>query len=125
MMDLYSMIEAGGRMNFTVTGEDLVQFAEVLIERAVAIKEAELAMMPKDETYLTTDEVVEKFHVCKTTLWHWEKSGYLIPSRWGKRKTYALSELLAVMKDKKKRLPNPAAEENKLADTLGKEVNPQ
>ena len=117
-MDLYSMIQAGGRMNFTVTGEDLVQFAEPII----AMRDAELAMAPKDETYLTTDEVIAKFHVCKTTLWTWEKNGYLIPSRWGKRKTYALSELHALMKDKKKRLPNLAAQENKLADTLGKEV---
>ena len=116
------MIEAGGRMNFTVTGEDLVRFAEVIVEKATAMRDAELAKMPKDETYLTTEEVVAKFHVCKTTLWTWEKNGYLIPSRWGKRKTYALSELLAVMKDKKKRLPNPAAQENKLADTIGKEV---
>ena len=123
MMDLYSMIEAGGRMNFTVTGEDLVQFAEVIIEKTIAMRNAEIALQAdKDETYLTTDEVMAKFHVCKTTLWSWEKSGYLVPSRWGKRKTYALSELMAVMKDKKKRLPNPAKEENKLADTLGKEV---
>lgn len=122
MMDLYSMIEAGGRMNFTVTGEDLVRFAEVIVEKAAAMRDAELAKMPKDETYLTTEEVVAKFHVCKTTLWTWEKNGYLIPSRWGKRKTYALSELLSVMKDKKKRLPNPAAQENKLADAIGKEV---
>ena len=123
MMDLYSMIEAGGRMNFTVTGEDLVQFAEVIIEKTIAMRNAEIALQAdKDETYLTTDEVMAKFHVCKTTLWSWEKSGYLVPSRWGKRKTYALSELMAVMKDKKKRLPNPAKEESKLADTVGKEA---
>ena len=121
-MDLYSMIQAGGRMNFTVTGEDLVQFAETIIEKTIAMRDAELATAPKDETYLTTDEVIAKFHVCKTALWTWEKNGYLIPSRWGKRKTYALSELHALMKDKKKRLPNLAAQENKLADTLGKEV---
>lgn len=32
-MDIYSMIEAGGRMKFEVTGEDLCKFAEVLIEK--------------------------------------------------------------------------------------------
>ena len=121
-MDLYSMIQAGGRMSFTVTGEDLVPFAETIIEKTIAMRDAELAMAPKDETYLTTDEVIAKFHVCKTTLWTWENNGYLIPSRWGKRKTYALSELYALMKDKQKRLPNLAAQETKLADTLGKEV---
>lgn len=46
-MDLYSMIQAGGRMNFTVTGEDLVQFAETLIEKTIAMRDAELAMAPK------------------------------------------------------------------------------
>ena len=116
------MIEAGGRMNFTVTGEDLVHFAEVIVEKAIALRDAELAKTtPKDETYLTTDEVMAKFHVCKTTLWQWEKNGYLVPTRWGKRKCYALSELTAFMQDKKKRLPNLAREENKLGETLGKE----
>ena len=37
-MDLYSMIEAGGRMKFEVTGEDLCKFAEVLIEKAQQMK---------------------------------------------------------------------------------------
>ena len=117
------MIEAGGRMNFTVTGEDLVHFAEVIIQKTIEFRDAELARTtPHEETYLTTDQVIEKFHVCKTTLWQWEKNGYLIPSRWGKRKCYALSELTAIMQDKRKRLPNPAREENKLADSLGEEV---
>ena len=31
-MDLYSMIEAGGRMKFEVTAEDLVTFADHLID---------------------------------------------------------------------------------------------
>ena len=47
-MDLYSMIQAGGRMNFTVTGEDLVQFAETIIEKTIAMRDAELTMA-KDE----------------------------------------------------------------------------
>ena len=33
-MDLYSMIEAGGRIKLEVTGEDLVKFADRLIEKA-------------------------------------------------------------------------------------------
>ena len=67
-MDLYSLIQVGGRINFTVTGEDLVHFAETIIEKTIAMRDAELAMVPKDETYLTTDKVIKKFHVCKTTL---------------------------------------------------------
>jgi hypothetical protein len=37
-MDLYSMIEAGGRIKLEVTGEGLVKFAEVLIEKSQEIK---------------------------------------------------------------------------------------
>ena len=32
-MDLYSMIEAGGRIKLEVTGEDLVKFVTVLLKR--------------------------------------------------------------------------------------------
>ena len=116
------MIQAGGRMNFTVTGEDLVQFAETIIEKTIAMRDAELAMAPKDETYLTTDEVIAKVQGGTATSCPWEKTGYLNPSRREKRKPYPVSDLHALMKDKKKRLPNLAAQENKLADTLGKEV---
>ena len=116
------MIQAGGRMNFTVTGEDLVQFAETLIEKTIATRDAALAMAPKDETYLPTDEVIAKVDVCETGLGGGGGKGEGVPSRWEERKTYGLSELHALMKDKKKRLPNIAAQENKLADTLGKEV---
>lgn len=37
-MDLYSMIEAGGRIKLEVTGEDLVKFADRLIEKAQEMK---------------------------------------------------------------------------------------
>lgn len=92
-MDLYSMIQAGGHYEFHGHWRGSCPVRRTIIEKTIAIRDAELAMAPKDETYLTTDEVIAKFHVCKTTLWTWEKNGYLIPSRWGKRKTYALSEL--------------------------------
>ena len=42
-MDLYSMIEAGGRMKFEVTAEDLVAFADRLIAKAQEAKALELA----------------------------------------------------------------------------------
>lgn len=90
-MDLYSMIEAGGRMKFEITGEDLVIFAEKLITKAQEMKEAEMALAPVEETYLSTDETCAMCKVSKTTLWSWEKIGYLVPSHVGKKKCYALS----------------------------------
>lgn len=92
MVDLYSMIEAGGRMKFEVTAEDLVTFAEKLIAMTIEMRDAETAnTSAENETYLSCTETAEKCQVSKTTLWSWEKCGYLVPVRVGKRKMYPLS----------------------------------
>ena len=76
------MIEAGGKMKIEVSSDDLVLFADRLIEKT-----------PEDETWLSTDEVARMCGVCETTLWSWEKKGYLVPSRMGRKKRYALSAI--------------------------------
>ena len=61
-MDLYSMIEAGGRMKFEVTAEDLVTFADHLIAKAQEVKALELAQQQEannKETWLTSKEVAK------------------------------------------------------------------
>ena len=50
------MIEAGGRMKFEVTGEDLCKFAEVLIEKAQEMKASEIARQPVEEKWLTVPD---------------------------------------------------------------------
>ncbi len=101
------MIEAGGRMKFEVTGEDLVMFADRLIAKAQEMKEIEIATRPKDETYLSAAETAELCHVSKTTLWTWEKAGYLVPAHVGKRKCYAKSEIDRLLAGEKGTLRNP------------------
>jgi hypothetical protein len=107
-MDIYSMIEAGGRVKFEVTGEDLCKFAEVLIEKAQEMKQREIDMIPKEETYLTRQEAAEKFGVCHTTLWAWDKSGYLKSVKIGKRAYYALSDIQNLMSNRDGKLPTPS-----------------
>lgn len=102
-MDLYSMIEAGGRMKFEVTGEDLCKFAEVLIEKAQQMKMRELAMQPKEEKWLTMHEAADMCMVSKTTLWQWQKTGYLVPAKMGRRSLYALSDIQKILTTRKRR----------------------
>lgn len=106
-MDLYSMIEAGGRVKFEVTGEDLVRFADRLIAKAMEARDAQIAAMPKDETYLSTDETARLCRVSKTTLWTWEKAGYLVPAHVGKRKCYAKSQVMRLLSGNGGTLRNP------------------
>ena len=60
--------------------EDLVTFAKHLIEAA---KEELLPIMKKadKDDFMTKKDVVELFGICATTLWNWEKKGYLVPVR--------------------------------------------
>ncbi|MDY3847075.1 MAG: hypothetical protein SOZ58_01945, partial [Prevotella sp.] len=58
-MDLLSMIEAGGKMKIEVSSDDLVLFADRLIEKAMEAKALMMEQTPEDETWLSTDEVAK------------------------------------------------------------------
>ncbi len=47
----------------------------------------------KEMATLTREEVAELLNVTKPTLWRWEKAGYLIPKKIGKRVLYLRSEV--------------------------------
>ncbi len=98
MLDLYQMIESGGRMKFEVTGEDLVMFADRLIEKAQQIALAKLEQKSAcKETYLTPDEVAKMCGISPSTLYPWEKAGYLVPNHVGKRRLYKLSDVERIL----------------------------
>lgn len=63
-MDLLSMIEAGGKMKIEVSSDDLVLFADRLIEKAMEAKALMMEQTPEDETWLSTDEVSKMCGVC-------------------------------------------------------------
>lgn len=96
-MDLYSLIEAGGHFKMEVSSEDLCKFADRLINKAQEMKAHELAAVPTEETWLTAKEAAKKCMVSETTLWSWAKSGYLVPSKMGNKRLYALSEINALL----------------------------
>lgn len=93
-MDLYSMIEAGGNIKVEVSAADLCQFADKLIEKAQLMKEHELMRQEQaadEEKWLSTEEACKMCGVCTTTLWAWDKAGYLRAAKVGRRKRYTLS----------------------------------
>ena len=70
-----------------VTPTQLREFAEEIISSALSAKKQE------DTTLLTANEVAENLGVDKSTLWRWEKSGYLTPIRIGSKIRYKQSEV--------------------------------
>ncbi|MCR6504627.1 helix-turn-helix transcriptional regulator [Bacteroides muris (ex Fokt et al. 2023)] len=102
MTNLLELINSG------VTGvtpnvklEDLVELVKQTIEAAKA--ELLPAMVSAaQEVLLTKKEVMEKFGVCHTTLWNWNKNKILIPVKVGKKVCYRQSDVERLILEKAK-----------------------
>lgn len=82
------LLNAGyGQMRLELTGDDLREFAESLIDNAKSLRP------PKREEYLTRSEVISKLGVSATTLWNWSKTGYLVPIKQGRKVVYRESDI--------------------------------
>lgn len=93
MKDILSLIGSGVTgLTLNIKGEDLVSFAESLIEKT---KEELLPVMVSaaQEQLLSKKEVLEKFNVCPTTLWNWSRNGYLVPVKIGRKVSYRQADI--------------------------------
>ena len=61
--------DAPGSIKLEISGEDLLEFSNDLINRAKNELSTEIAEA-RQERYLTKDEVKQICGVCDTTLWH-------------------------------------------------------
>lgn len=71
---------------------DLVEANSLLLEQARAQLEQKIADASA-ECYYTTEKVKEILSVCTSTLWRWEKRGYLVPLNFGGQKRYRKSDI--------------------------------
>lgn len=100
MNDILSLIGSGVTgLTLNIKGEDLLTFADSLIAKA---KEQLLPVMVSaaQEVLLTKKEVMEKFGVCHTTLWNWNRNNILIPVKVGKKVCYRQSDVERLILEK-------------------------
>ncbi len=93
-MSIQEIIKSGANISITVSALDLKEFALSLISEH---EEEKKSNIPAHETYLTQDEVAAKLQVDKSTLWRWNKSGYLTKVRVGGKVRYRLSDVTKLM----------------------------
>ena len=79
---------------------DLVEANSLLLEQARAQLEQKIADASA-ETYLSKDKVCEMLDVSVTTLWRWEKVGYLVPLNFGGQKRYRKSDIEKILEGAK------------------------
>lgn len=88
MSNIIELVKSGVTgLSLNIQIEDLVEFADHIINQAT---EKLLPPMVKEseERLLTKAEVLEKFNVCPTTLWNWEKKRYIEPVKIGRKVYY-------------------------------------
>lgn len=87
MTNIMTLIESGVTgLTLTLTIEDLKAFATDMIEQAKA-QLLPVMVNATQESCIPKKEVLEMFGVCPTTLWNWERTGYLVPVKM-KRKIF-------------------------------------
>lgn len=97
MNDLLSIIKnKDATIKLEVSAEDLLDFSNDLINRAKHELSTEIAEARK-ERYLTKEEVRQICDVCDTTLWHWNKKGYLKTVKMGNKVRYRMSDIRKIL----------------------------
>ena len=83
--------EAPGTI-LAVRVDDLIEANNRLVEKVVA--DLERAVVERQETiYLTRDQVMAKLNIVPSTLWRWQKRGYLVPIKVGGENRYRSTDI--------------------------------
>ena len=95
-MNLQHLLESGSNITVSVSLIDLKEFANTLIDNTK--RELELAVISdKAETYPSPKQVCEILNVDLSTLWRWNKKGYLKPAEIGGKRRYKMSEVKRIL----------------------------
>ena len=74
----------------------MLEFADALVERAAAKARAEIERH-SDVEYIPKKEAINLLGVCDATLWHWARSGYLVPVKLSRRVFYRRTDIQRIM----------------------------
>lgn len=85
-MTISQIMSGTPNVQIVVSGADLKEFGQFLINEASKVTE-------KDESYLSVDEASSILKVNRSTLYRWQLSGYLTPSKVGSRSVYKMSDV--------------------------------
>lgn len=95
ILNMPAMATEGTTVCYTVTHDDLIDFAREIIERTKEMDEAEKAeaSASKEDDYYTRKEVMALLKRCDSTMTKWAHAGYLVPVRVGGKHLYRKSDV--------------------------------
>ena len=83
-----------------VRADDLVEANNRLIDQVRGDLEREMARK-HEVVYLTREMVLEKLNVVPSTLWRWQKRGYLVPVMVGGQNRYRSTDIDRILEGEK------------------------
>ena len=95
ILNMPAMAAEGTTVCYTVTHDDLIDFAREIIERTKEMDEAEKAETSAsvEDGYYTRKEVMALLKRCDSTMTKWAHAGYLVPVRVGGKHLYRKSDV--------------------------------
>lgn len=90
-MSINELIKSGANVQLVVNALDLKEAFLQWCEENIKEENS------KEEVYLTPNEAAERLCVTKTTLWRWNKSGYLHSFKRGNKAYYRMSDIKKLM----------------------------
>lgn len=90
-MNISSILESGANVQLVINALDL---KEAFLQWCEETKSKDT---PKSEKYLTVNETVKRLEVDLSTLWRWDKTGYLKKVKRGGKVFYKESDINALM----------------------------
>ncbi len=81
---------------YQVSGADLMAFAQELINETQRTTEAQMEAQ-RSESYLSPEQVCKMLDVDLSTLWRWNKRGYLCHTKMGAKNRYKRSEVIKLV----------------------------
>lgn len=98
-IDFYEIAKKMPDLNITIKAGELME----AIDYSINATKRELEQQITDantETYPSPDQVAKALDVSKSTLWRWDKSGYLSPIEIGGKRRYRMSDIQAILDGK-------------------------
>lgn len=89
-MNITEIMNQGNNVQLVVNAADLKElFITWQDERDSQLH----AVQEVEDVSMSADEVATKLNVTRVTLWRWEKSGYLVPKKVGRKPFYLRSQV--------------------------------
>ncbi len=99
-MKLQDLLESDLNISITITIKELKEFADYLLQQSKDDIERLILETKQPKEYLTPNETVKLLHVSRSTLYHWNKNGYLRVIEVGGRRLYRQSDIDTILNRK-------------------------